>query len=82
METEHYLSSCDKRELLDRITEILKTDILTKSDKRSIRGMNRNCLISRITSVIPERCSYSARPTVVRGWTRGQQCRSQLYMPV
>ena len=36
METEHYLSSCDKRELLDRITEILKTDILTKSDKRAI----------------------------------------------
>ena len=36
METEHYLRSCDKRELLDRITEILKTDILTKSDKRSI----------------------------------------------
>ena len=36
METEHYLSSCDKRELLDRISEILKTDILTKSDKRAI----------------------------------------------
>ena len=31
-----YLSTYEKTELLDRITEILKTDILTKSDKRSI----------------------------------------------
>ena len=31
-----YLSTYEKTELLDRITEILKTDILTKSDKRVI----------------------------------------------